>query len=432
MTGQAPWILVWLCLLLAACGGGAGGDSLPGPSPEDQSQVNLAALRSTLDLSTNRVTLQWYDVAHATRYQIERREPSGAWVVIDGVWAPPGGALRNGLQQYPQWTGVIDGPTTFRVEAVLSDYTLPLVLASTQSATALTVAAPSPLPSIEFDQPEPLEGPVEVSFAKSGGPYYEVSFSVDAFTIGLGALATPPPYTLHLEGYPTGTHVIYADLALSAAATVVIGRSVAIHTSKAAIQSILTRRDTQTFDAYLVATSDSGIASVAARVDTVPLPTLAEPNACAPLPCAPGQAFNAYRISLDTAALSAANHLFDAQAVDNAGNISTFIQLILPVPATASATIDSPVDGSVVSGTLHLSGSFSSGTPGPLEIMVTLSGAPVYDTTVSNTGATTTYAADVSLAGVTPGSHTLNTYTRVGAVNYIQTASAVIQVAASP
>src|SRR6185437_6824200 len=110
-----------------------------------------------------------------------------------------------------------------------------------------------------------------------------------------------------------------------------------------------------------------------------------------------GQPFNAYRLSIDPRSLVAGTHVITEQAIDNAGN-TAWTQLNFETPAPVSVTLDSPVDGAVAAGTLHVSGMFSSGTPGALEIMVTLSGVSVYDTTVANTGAWIPYTADVSLA----------------------------------
>jgi hypothetical protein len=64
--------------------------------------------------------------------------------------------------------------------------------------------------------------------------------------------------------------------------------------------------------------------------------------------------------------------------------------------------------------------------------MVTLRGVPVYDKTVANTGMSTPFAADVSLSGVTPGYHTLGSYTRVGNTPYTVAASIIVQVAPAP
>jgi hypothetical protein len=429
-----PFTLSALILLLAGCGGGSDGGSTAGPSTQQQTQAGNAAVRGTLDLATNRVTLQWFtNVTGASRYQIEQQDASGAWVVIDGVWAPPrNGAELNGAPQYPQWTGVVSGTTTLRIEAVLPGSTVPLAVGSvgTAAPTSITVPSPVQLPSIELDQLEPLESPVKISLANAG-TYTYVGFSVDTQSFGAGSGAAPSYTTsLDLRAYTTGSHVIYATFGLNAATFAVISRSVQIHNSKVAVESIGTLQSADTFTADVVATSDSGIASVMGIAGGVPLDTLTAPNICVPQPCAAGQPFNAYRLSIDTRGVPPAEGLvLIEQAADNAGN-TAWTPLNFTVPAPASATLDSPVDGAVVSEPLHVSGTFESPTPGPLELMVTLGGVPVYDTTVVNTGERIPYAADITLKDVTPGYHMLSTYTRVGNTFYVQTASALIQVRA--
>jgi hypothetical protein len=117
----------------------------------------------------------------------------------------------------------------------------------------------------------------------------------------------------------------------------------------------------------------------------------------------------------------------EATATDAAGHsASSTVSLELPSPTTA--TLDSPVNGDTVAGTLSISGTFASGTPGPLELMVTLSGIPVYDTTVGNPGSAVPFATNISLAGVANGIHTVDLYARVGNVSYHLVASAFVMV----
>jgi len=427
-------------LLLAACGGGNGagssrGSTPGGPSAQQLSDANFAQLHSTLDPATHRVTLEWrVNVTGASRYQIEQQDSTGEWVVIDGVWAPVNGARLNGQPQYPQWTGVVNGATTYRVEAVVPGGTVPLGLAGVQvgtpPSTSIAVTAPTPLPSIALDQPEPLETPVKISVV-GDGTYHGVAFSIDAPRSSNSFNLHVPPWTItvHPAAYTTGTHLIYATVALNAASAVVIRRSVTVHTSEAVLRSLNTLQTVGSLNIHLVATSDSDITSVVGLVDGVALDTVTAPNSCVALPCAAGQPFNAYDLSIDTKGLSHAGHFLTLQAYDSAGNVADVSGgPAFYIPAPANAILDSPVDGAVVARTLHVSGSVSSGTPGPLEVMVTLSGIPVYDTTVANTGANIPYSADVSLADIAPGYHTLNTYARVGDTSYTQTASASIQV----
>jgi hypothetical protein len=428
-----PFVLSLLILLLDACGGGSGGGSASAPSAsQDALDATNAGLKGRLDLAAKRVTLEWYDTfATATRYQIEQQDASGAWVVIDGVWAP------HAPQWSLTWTGPINGPTMLRVEALLPDHSVPLVVVIGQSpSTSLNLAVPTQIPSILLDQPEPLESSVNVSLANdesiraADGSSTFVTYRIDT-TLFFGSSAPGYLATLQLAGLTTGTHLISATVERAAAFTLVINRNVQIHSSNAAV-SVSTVSSPSAFDFYAVATSDSGISSVTAALDlqASSSDTLTMPNACLPQPCGAGQPFNAYRFSFNTKTLAPGFHAVRVEATDNAGKTGTnFANFSLPVPP--AATLDAPLDEASVAGMLHLAGMFSSGVPGALELMVTLSGVPIYDTTVANTGAEVPYMADVSLAGVAPGRHTVSVYTRVGNTVYTAAATAVIQVVAS-
>ncbi len=433
-----PVALALSILLLGACGGGSGGGSTAGSPPsQDSLDADNAGLKYTLDLSGRRVTLEWYDrFAAATRYQIEQQDASGAWVAIDGVWAPhdPQGTTLK-------WTGPVNGTATLRVEAVLSDHTVPLVVHGQVPSTSLTLSLPTQIPSIVFDQPEPLGTSVNValdngeSVLGTDGSNHSVTYWIDS--AGLSGASVAPTYsaTLHLDGVTTGTHLVSATVTRAGdfSATLMISRSVQIHSTDAAVAVVNTVLGPNAYDVYALATSDSGISSVIATLDLPAGPryTLTTPNACVPQPCGAGEPFNAYHFSFETRHLSSGFHTVNIEAVDGAGNFAAdgpYFEL----PAPPSVTLASPADGASVVGTVHVAGTYSSAAPGALELMVTLSGVPVYDTTVANTGEEIPYATDVSLAGVSPGSHTLRVYARVGNTVYTQAATAIIQVAASP
>jgi hypothetical protein len=347
-----PYVLSLLILLLEACGGASGGDSgggaaSPGPTADDLSLASEASLRGTLDLATNRVTLAWWNTfLTASRYQIEQQDTSGAWVVIDGMWA-----LQGPQENVLQWTGSYQGPATLRVEAVLQGYTVPLKLSGDPTSTSLTLAPPAQLPALVLDQQEPLESPIDVSMTNGSGGWLGVTYWIDSGEFGTPASAPQYATTLRADGITTGKHLLYASIELNAASTLVIGSSVQIHTSAAAL-SVSGVQVTEAFDVYAVATSDSGINSVVAGAPDVtpPSQTLTMPNACVPQPCGAGQSFNAYHFSFNTTGVGPGFHGIAVQATDNAGNTAAGGQSFnLPAPTTA--TLDSPADGGVAAGT---------------------------------------------------------------------------------
>jgi hypothetical protein len=387
-----------------------------------------------LDLRTNRVSLSWTDVVQdATRYQIEQQDGNGAWVVIDAVWAAHGQPSGGLTYQSPEWQGILNPPTTLRVEAVTPGSLVPLQNVDavySHPETSLTFAPPAPLPSIELDQPEPLESSTHVTLGNASTNLWG-AFGVDTLPFPLAqdakAALTLDPGTL-----TTGTHLIYAMFeAPQSPVSYLISRSVQTHNSKLAVNLLGTAQNVKGFDDYVLASSDAGIASVVASVNDAPLATVTAPNACVPRPCAAGQSFNGYHLFINTQNLPPGSYQLALKATDNAGNTASYPGYFT-LPAATMADLDSPVDGAVVSGTLHVSGTFSSATPGALEVMVTLSGILAYDKTVANTGEAAPFAADISLAGVTPGYHTLGVYARVGNSPYTTAASILVQVAAAP
>lgn len=430
-----PLALPLLILFLDACGGGSGAGSASAPSASlDAFAAVNAGLKGTLDLSANRVTLEWYDsFATATRYQIEQQDAGGAWVAIDGVWAPhdPHGTRLK-------WTGPFIEAATLRVEAVLPDHSVPLVVAGQSPSTNFILERPAQIPSIVLDEPEPLETPSDVSLANDesilagGGNAPLVTYDIDTAASSSSGIAPDFRSTLQFYGLTTGTHLLSATVERAVGLLdLVISRNVQIHSSNVAV-SVKSALSPSAFDVYALATSDSGISSLAATLDfpTGSKDTLTAPNTCVPQPCGAGQPFNAYHFSFETKNLGPSFHSVTLEATDNAGNTgSNYASFELPAPP--AVTLDSPVDGASVAGTLHLAGTYFSAVPGALELMVTLSGAPIYDTTVANTGLEIPFTADVSLAGVSPGSHTVTVYARVGNTVYTAGPVAVVQVTAS-
>jgi hypothetical protein len=418
--------------LLAACGGSdSTGPNPQGPTANDLSYARSADLHASLSLTTHWVTLTWSDtVVGASRYEIEQQNSDGSWSVIDAVWATQSSLLSL------HWTAPAVDSMVLRVAAVMSGYTVVLYTiggspdgSATASGQQITVSAPAQMPSIAIDQAEPLQGMVHFSIA-NGGAYNGVAYSMDAAPLGIGN-ATDAPYSVpfDVDGVTTGAHTIYAELQISDSFSLELSRSVQIHTVSAALNVTLVYNPSSV-DIYGVATSDSGIVSVTAAANEQTLGTLSAPNACMPTPCTAGQSFNSYHFSLDIHSPGSSYQLLQVEAVDAAGHpANTNIEISLPSPT--AVTLISPVNGASVEGTLPVTGTYASGTPGALEVMVTLSGMPVYDNTVANPGSSVPFAINVSLAGVQAGIHSVDVYARVGGAAYQLLASAFVVVTES-
>lgn len=427
-----PALLLSTTLLVACGGGGSSKGEAPGPTANDLAYAREADLSASLDLTTDWVTLTWYEVVPgASRYEIEQLDADGSWSVLDGVWATQ--TPRNSLH----WTGPVANTVVLRVVAVLSGYTVTLsnggIIAAAQPTVEnqqITVTLPLLTPSITIDQAEPLQGIVNVSI-DNGATYSYVTYSLNEPQLGsIGAGSAPYSTSFGLGGATTGTHTLYAELEVNDSFTLLLSRSLRVHTSQMALTATYDTTPNG-IDLFAVATSDSGVVSVTANYGSLMLGTLTQPNACLPVPCSPGQSFNSYHFSVNPQAVAPATQVLSAAASDGAGHTATWFADVL-FPATA-ATLASPTNNASVAGTLPISGTFSSGTPGALEVMVTLSGLPVYDTTVANPGTVVPFETNVSLATVANGIHTVDVYARVGSANYELMASAFVMVTgASP
>jgi hypothetical protein len=327
---------------------------------------------------------------------------------------------------------------------VMSGYTVTLSIAGTldysQGAGAqptaesqqITVALPSPTPSIAIDQAEPLQGTASVSI-DNGATYSYVGYSLDGPQIGsTGATSAPYSTSFGLSSVTTGTHILYAELEVDFSLSLLLSRAVQVHTSQAAL-SLTVDSSPNDIELFAIATSDSGIVSVTvtASDSSQTLGTLTQPNACLPAPCSPGQSFNSYHFSVSPQSATPITQTFEAEASDGAGHtVSSFSDVLYPVTV---ATLASPINNTSASATLPISGTFSSGIPGALEVMVTLSGVPVYDTTVANPGTLVPFSTNVSLSGIANGIHTVDVYARVGSADYELLANAFVMVTgASP
>lgn len=427
MLSRLYWVFtLFLSIsLLAACGGSGSTDANPpGPSATDLNYAGAADLGASLDLTTNWVTLTWLDsVPGASRYEIEQQNADGSWSGIDSVWATQASALTL------HWTGPAEGSMVLRVVAVMSGYTV--VLSTAALDQQITVAPPSQIPSIAIDESGPLQGTADLSIA-NGGTYGNVIYSMDPAGSGIGyAAAAPYSVPWNVEVVTTGAHTIHAVLQVNESFSLKLSRSVQVHSTSTALDVTLIYNPS-TVDVYAVATSDSGIVNVTSAVNEQTLGTLSAPNACIPTPCAAGQSFNSYHFFLDIHNPGVSNQYqsLQVEADDAAGNVaSASMEIFMPSPTTAALL--SPVNGASVEGTLPVTGTYASGTPGALEVVVTLSGVPVYDNTVANPGSIVPFSTNVSLAGVPGGIHSVDVYARVGGANYQLLASAFVLVTGS-
>ncbi len=395
--------LLLVTFLITACGGGGSATPAPpppppsssGPTAEELANAKAAALSAKLDLATATATLSWTDTfANESGYRIERLNGS-VWETLDTV------SGQSGSQQTLTWSGAISATTTYRVEAVLATYNVPLAAATAQQ-NQIVVALPSAPPAIQLNQSEPVAGTVGVSIS-GGGQYNSVNYFVDLTSIGVSA--SPPDYATTWNASsvaPGSSHLLIAQLATGPDSYVEIRRIVQV--AQVSVQLI-----SESSFVRVVAKSPAGIQVVAAELDGTSLGSLTTPN---------GDNSTEYVFTIPPGLIVSGPHTFTAQATDLDGKTAS-ATTTLTFNNPPKLVLDSPVEGSLVHGTLHIAGTFSSDKPGILTLRATLGDTPVL------TASSSPFSIDYDLTGLPQKSYQL-TVTVTDSTGLVASASPIV------
>ena len=377
---------------LAACGGGASSStSQPTPSAPTATAVDLANakaanLTAALDATTKIATLKWSDTFPAgTPYAVEQKDASGVWSTIDSV---PG---TGGAGASLSWARTTNVSTTLRVAAQKTGYEVPLDTPAGSTDIAITV--PTTLPTIQFDQNQPVSGVVNVSISGGSG-YSSVDWYVDLNLLGSSSSAPAYSVALNTSSLTAGSHLILARVQTAPGSYLELRQTVQVANPEVAVQ-VGVSGTSGTVSVNVTATSVYGIASVSAAIDGQPLGTLSAPN-CAGLGCG-----NGYQFSLNTSVVGSGAHTITATATDTAGvSASSSISITFSNPPVVA--VNTPIDGAIVNGTLAIAGTVTTDqTNATVSVSATLGSLPIL------TSAASSFSSSFSLAGVTPGTYTL-------------------------
>lgn len=201
------WALVGVCALLAACGGSGDSASMNQPTAQDLQYAKAAAMTGTFDSSADSVTLSWTDTfTDSTTYQVELLGTSDTWSTVATVSGQQGsGKLLN-------YTSGISGTSTYRVEALLNGYSVPLDTMSGQQSVQVIV--PATAPTLALITTPPVPGTTEVRIS-GGGTYSSVSYYLDNNTTAFASSTTGPAYSVTLDDStlgPAAEHTIFARI----------------------------------------------------------------------------------------------------------------------------------------------------------------------------------------------------------------------------
>lgn len=414
--GSRGILLALSLAALTACGGGSGGGGGGGsggsnpppvstqPTAQDQANAKAAVMSANLNMSTGLATLSWTDTFPSiSGYDIQQQTDGTTWTTIDTV---PG---QGGSKTAITWSGAVSVTETLRVQAVETNYSVPLLTQSGQQQ--VQIAYPPTSPTIQLNESEPVSGQVQISVSNATG-YSSVTYFVDLATLRTSTTGPNFPVNWDTTTLTNGQHLLVAMLQVNPDYSVQVRRSVQLANAAVAV-SISPSGGTIPGGATLTvtATSDAGIQSVTLSMDGNPVGTLTAPNGGG----------NNYSFQING---SSGQHVFQAQAIDNNGQSSTATATItLSNPPQLS--LSSPVDGGLINGTLHIAGTATSDKPGAVTTTATLGNVPVLNTTVTN------FSTDFSLTGVVPGDYTL-TVVSTDSTGSTLSQSLIVTVTSSP
>lgn len=367
-----------LFLSLAACGGG-GGDGGSGPTHAPPT-ATIANVQPVLAGAT--ITLDGSGSTAAAGLTL-----SYNWVLTS---KPAGSAasLQNASSAKPSLSTDLAG-----------DYLLTLTVNDGQLSSSPSTRTVTVLPalSIQTSSAEPLSGTVTLSLS-GYTPGMQVAWYLDQAEIGSGASVSWDSTKV-----TNGSHLVTAWLEVAGKVSE-IRRTVAVANSEITLsantapspsaEAGLGLRWTQL---DVSANSPRGIASVAATLDGRPIGVLTSANACTGLACS---VLNIYRFFIENKTFISGEHVAVVTATDGAGatrQITVNVQIANP----PVITLDTPAEGAIVSGTLPVSGSFSSDKPGPVTLRAWLGALEFLTTTQSP------FQASYDLKGLPAGPYVL-------------------------
>lgn len=354
----------------------------------DRVAANQTQLTSTVNLSTNTVLLQWADsFPSGTSYRIESQNTDGSFSLVETVLGVGGKGTAM------QWQRAVTVSGVYRVVAVLSASSVPISTPQGQSSVSVSVP-PSP-PTIVLDQTEPASGAVKLSLSSTSA-YPTVTWYTDLRLIGSGT-GVGNPVTWNTSTETNSSHLILAKIQVAPDSYTEIRRTVSVSNSNLALSAFVSGT-TGTINVDASASSQFAIARVEAAFDGASIGSLTAPNACSlRIGCISN---NVFRFSVNGATAGSGSHSMVVTVTDSAGNSkSTTVQV--PISNLPGLIVSSPADGAFVTGTLNLSGSYSTDKAGVVTVLASLGDYQFMSSTSSS------FTGSMSLAGLTPGSYTL-------------------------
>lgn len=394
--GMAKMLRVLISTLgivtLAACGGGGGdGSSTPPPvlqlskqtpTSEDQVSAITSQLAVVFKTEGSELQIRWVDKFSAeTAYRVERQTDGSTWELQESL--PAGSGTGSAFT----WQRTIDAAGTYRVVAQRDGYVVPL-----QTSGGVSNVPVDPLatpPELVIDQQDPVRGDAQLSVS-GASTAYSVQYYVDLAFIG--SSGTGPSFDVPWDSrtVPDGSHQLLANLIYESGLNVELRRSVTVDNPNIAV-SLNVLGQVERIPLRVTATAAAGVQSVEFFVNGNSVALLTQPT----------DPWNAthYDYYLETRGMPAGPATIRVVAIDNAGDQAEVTRQI-NIDNFAVISLQTPIDGAIVSGTLEVLGTVTDDLPGTV-LRVSLGDVQLIETTDS------TFQRSYSLDGVPAGSYTL-------------------------
>jgi hypothetical protein len=325
-------LLALLSCALAACGGGGGGGSnetggagvnpppttppttppggdpptnppTSGPNTDELSSAQNAKLRIFQEGAD--LIIDWLDLFdNELGYQLQRRGADGEWQAV--LTYGPGDGERM------VWMPVIAASGSYRLVALLDDYSVPLHAGLNETEFPIDVG-PSTM-TITLDQAEPVTGGVQVSM-QNAAPALSVTYQLNGQPIAESTAGNAFTATLPAQHLLHGQHTLTALVQKTEGLFIFLDRPLQVSNPNPALLMNVTQSSsdaTAPLKMSARATSAAGIAMVEFFVNNTPVSVLTTPDES-----------GRYIVTIDRTTLPSGPNVFRAVATDYDGaNVS--------------------------------------------------------------------------------------------------------------
>lgn len=397
-------IVSTFALFLAACGGGGGGSGAspsspppvqtpaPTPTAEEIASARSAQVNTLFKAGNGELTIKWTDTfANETGYRVERQLTAGGnWEVQEALPA----AAATGSPY--TWTRTIDQSAAYRVVATTASYVVPLE--PEPGISAMQVNMTTNVPQLVLDQTSPMSGIVNLSV--QGNSVRRVEYFIDLQSLGV-TLNSGSSFRMEWDTrkLPEGMHLVIAHVEQAAGLIVELRQEVVTDNPNVAVTFGNPVFQSGILHLTAVTTSNAGISSVEFFKDGVSIGMGYRES-----PNDPTYDPNVWLFEYDVRQLPPGPATFRAVATDNNGEQAEVSRQI-NIDNSPLLTLQTPLEGQIVTGSLDLQGTFSDDLPNAV-VTAHLGDVQIFQSSQAS------FSHSYSLSGLPGGQYTLTVQVR--------------------